>query len=229
VTPERLDAEKRIAAARAVALVEDGMRVGLGTGSTAAHAVRLLGLKVHEGLRVVGVPTSEATAELARACGVPLASLDDMPELDLCIDGVDEADGNLDAIKGGGGALLREKIVASASRRVVYICDSSKRVERLGAFPLPVEVVPFAVPVVGPRLRALGPEPVLRRDPDGRPFVTDEGNRILDCPFGRIDDPARLAAALDAVPGVVEHGLFLGMIDRLIVGTGERAEILSRP
>lgn len=228
VTADRLDAEKRIAAARAVALVEDGMRLGLGTGSTAAHVVRLLGLKVQEGLRVAGVPTSEATAALARECGVPLAMLDDMPELDLCIDGVDEADPALNAIKGGGGALLREKIVASASRRLVYVCDSSKRVERLGAFPVPVEVVPFAVPVVLPRLRALGPKPALRRDPDGRPFVTDEGNRILDCPFGRIDDPERLAAALDAIPGIVEHGLFLGMIDRLIVGTGDRAEVLSR-
>jgi ribose 5-phosphate isomerase A len=217
------DAQKRAAAMAAVKLVEDGMTLGLGTGSTAAWFVTLLGERVQQGLRVRGVPTSEATAKQARACGIEVISLDQVGfgqgrGIDLCVDGVDEVDGQKRAIKGGGGALLREKIVAAASARVVYIADASKRVETLGAFSLPVEVIPFAAAFVQSRIAALGCEPVLRCTDIGTTFRTDESNVILDCPFGRIDDPESLAAELSLIPGVVEHGLFLGMIDEMLFG-----------
>lgn len=227
VTADRLDAEKRIAAARAVALVEDGMRLGLGTGSTAAHVVRLLGLKVQEGLRVAGVPTSEATAALARECGVPLAMLDDMPELDLCIDGVDEADPALNAIKGGGGALLREKIVATASDRMIVIADAAKEVVSLGAFPLPVEVIPFGwrttaalVEETLAGLDVMGAAVSLRMAGEA-PFRTDEGNLILDLGLRRIGAPRQAALALTQIPGVVETGLFIDICDHVIIGHGD--------
>lgn len=217
------DAQKRAAAMAAVKLVEDGMTLGLGTGSTAAWFVTLLGERVQQGLRVRGVPTSEATAKQARACGIEVISLDQVGfgqgrGIDLCVDGVDEVDGQKRAIKGGGGALLREKIVAAASTRVVYIADASKRVETLGAFSLPVEVIPFAAAFVQSRIAALGCEPVLRCTDIGTTFRTDESNVILDCPFGRIEDPESLAAELSLIPGVVEHGLFLGMIDEMLFG-----------
>jgi ribose 5-phosphate isomerase A len=179
--------------------------------------VLLLGERVQKGLQVQGVPTSDATATLARECQIPILGLEDVERIDLCVDGVDEVDGDLNAIKGGGGALLREKVVASASDRVVYIADASKKVERLGKFPLPVEVTPFATAVVRRRLRALGVEPALRLKPDGTEFRTDENNVILDCAFGAIEDAETLAAELAIIPGVVEHGLFLGMIDRMII------------
>jgi ribose 5-phosphate isomerase A len=217
------DAQKRAAAMQAVQLVEDGMTLGLGTGSTAAWFVRLLGERVREGLRVRGVPTSEATAMQARECGIEVIGLGDVGfetggRIDLCVDGVDEVDGLKRAIKGGGGALLREKIVAAGSDRVVYIADASKRVETLGGFALPVEVIPFAAAFVTSRIAALGCTPVLRRTPDGAEFRSDENNVILDCPFGVIDDPEALAAELSLIPGVVEHGLFLGMIDEMLFG-----------
>jgi len=216
------DAQKRAAAAEALALVEDSMTLGLGTGSTAACFVRLLGERVQQGLKVRGVPTSEATAELARSLGIEVIGLDEVGfaeggRIDLCVDGVDEVDGAKCAIKGGGGALLREKIVAAASDRVIYIADASKRVETLGRFPLPVEVIPFAAAFVASRIAALGCEPVLRRTADGAEFRTDENNAILDCPFGAIEDAEALAAELALIPGVVEHGLFLGMIDEMIL------------
>ena len=216
------DAKKRAAAERAVALVEDGMTLGLGTGSTAAWFVRLLGERVRQGLRVRGVPTSEATAKLAGDLGIEVIGLGDVGfakgrRIDLCVDGVDEVDGDKRAIKGGGGALLREKIVAAASDRVVYIADASKRVETLGAFPLPVEVIPFASPFVASRIAVLGCEAMLRQTEAGAEFRTDENNVILDCPFGRIEDPESLAAELSLIPGVVEHGLFLGMIDEMLL------------
>ena len=216
------DAKKRAAAERAVALVEDGMTLGLGTGSTAAWFVRLLGERVRQGLRVRGVPTSEATAKLAGDLGIEVIGLGDVGfaegrRIDLCVDGVDEVDEDKRAIKGGGGALLREKIVAAASDRVVYIADASKRVETLGAFPLPVEVIPFASPFVASRIAALGCEAMLRQTEAGAEFRTDENNVILDCPFGRIEDPESLAAELSLIPGVVEHGLFLGMIDEMLL------------
>lgn len=221
MTPQ--DEQKRQAAMAAVRLVEDGMTLGLGTGSTAAWFVTLLGERVKDGLRVRGVPTSEATARQARGLGIEVIGLDDVGfgrggRIDLCVDGVDEVDGMKRAIKGGGGALLREKIVAAGSTQVVYIADASKRVQTLGAFPLPVEVIPFAAAFVQSRIAALGCEPVLRRADGGAEFRTDENNVILDCPFGRIEDPESLAAELSLIPGVVEHGLFLGLIDEMVFG-----------
>jgi ribose 5-phosphate isomerase A len=218
---------KQRAAAAALAQVADGMRLGLGTGSTAAHFVRLLGERVAGGLRVRAVPTSEATAALARRAGIPLATLDELPALDLCVDGADEVDRQMNLIKGGGGALLREKIVASCAARFVVIVDVAKRVSRLGAFPLPVEVVPMAATPLARRIGALGCRVALRRGADGAPFATDEGNRILDCRFGAIADPAALGGTLDAMPGVVEHGLFVGMADAVIVGTEEGVETME--
>jgi ribose 5-phosphate isomerase A len=223
-----VEREKAVAAAKAVEFVKDGMRVGLGTGSTAAYAVKLLGERVSKGLSIVGVPTSERTRELAVRLGIPLGDFAKSQELDVAIDGADEADRGLRLIKGGGGALLREKIVASAARRFVVIADSTKLVDRLGRFPLPVEVVKFAAPIVARRLAALGAEPRLRALPGGAPFVTDEGNHILDAAFGEIADPEAVARALDGTPGVVDHGLFLGMTHTLVVGRGEGVEVIER-
>jgi ribose 5-phosphate isomerase A len=221
------DLEKRVAAAHAVRQVEDGMRLGLGSGSTALHAVRMLGERVAKGLRITGVPTSRETAHVAREVGIQLDHLRDDPHLDLTIDGADEADAALRLIKGGGGALLREKIVAAASDRMIVVVDGSKVVETLGAFPLPVEVIPFGDAVVAKAVRALGVEPTLRPAKDGSgPFVTDEMNHILDCPFGAIEDPEGLAGLLAAIPGVVEHGLFLGLATEVVVARGEEVEIL---
>jgi len=223
-----LDREKSVAAAHAVALVKDGMRVGLGTGSTAAFAVRMLGERVKQGLSIVGVPTSERTRELAAELGIPLTDFSKTEELDIAIDGADEADRSLRLIKGGGGALLREKIVASATKRFVVIADSTKLVGRLGKFPLPVEVVKFAAPLVARKLRQLGAEPRLRTNAAGAPFVTDEQNHILDARFGAIADPEAVARALAETPGVVDHGLFLGMTQTLVIGRGDRVEVIER-
>lgn len=219
------DQLKRAAAERAVALVRDGMRVGLGTGSTAAHFVAALGDRVRAGLAVVGVPTSEATRAQAEGEGIALATLDDVPELDLTVDGADEIDGSLRLVKGGGGALLREKIVAAASRRMVVIADGSKRVERLGRFPLPIEVVPYGLEATRRAVAAAigragcGGPLSLRTAANGGPFVTDGGHVLLDADLGRIDEPEELASALAAVPGVVEHGLFLGLASGAILAT----------
>jgi ribose 5-phosphate isomerase A len=214
---------KRAAAEAALSHVRPGMKLGLGTGSTAAHFVELLGEKVRAGLDVVGVPTSEATRELAERYGVPLTTLKDTPELDLTIDGADEVDGELRLIKGGGAALLREKIVAYASKRMIVIADQSKLVGTLGAFPLPIEVVTFgkestrrAIQRVAASLGVSG-EVELRRAEDACPIITDSGHHIVDGRFGRIDRPEELAAALSAIPGVVEHGLFIGMANLAIL------------
>ena len=221
------EAQKRAAAARAVALVEGGMRLGLGTGSTARHFVALLGERVRAGLAVTAVPTSEATRRQAEAERIPLTTLDETPELDLTIDGADEIGPGLSLIKGGGGALLREKIVASASRRMIVIADASKQVKRLGAFPLPLEVVPFGIEATRRAIRRAAAragcagELVPRAGPGGEPFITDEGHRILDAHFGEIDDPACLAEALAALPGLVEHGLFVGLSHGAIIGSDE--------
>lgn len=223
-----LEREKADAAARAVAMVQPGMKVGLGTGSTAAYAVKALGAKVRGGMKVVGVPTSERTRALAEAEGIPLTDFTHGVSIDLTIDGADEADRKLRLIKGGGGALLREKVVASVSRRVVIISDSTKVVERLGRFPLPVEVVRFAWPVVAARLADLGAKPKLRTAPGDAPFVTDEGHYILDAGFGAIDDPERLAATIDGVPGVVGHGLFIGLAHTLVVGRDGGVDVIER-
>ncbi|KAA2237031.1 ribose-5-phosphate isomerase RpiA [Salinarimonas soli] len=222
--PERL---KREAAARALALVSDGMAVGLGTGSTAKHFVALLGERVRAGLRIVGVPTSEETRMQAEGEGIPLATLDEQPVLDLTVDGADELDDRLRLIKGGGGALLREKIVAAASRRMIVIADGSKRVACLGRFPLPVEVNPFGLEATRRAVSAVlarrnCPDDLrLRSAANGTPFVTDGGHLILDAHLSRIDDPEALAADLVAVPGVVEHGLFLGLATGAILATSE--------
>ena len=210
----------------ALELIEDGMRLGLGTGSTAVFMLRGLGRRVGQGLNVVGVATSERTAALARELGIPLTSLEETPELDLAIDGADEFDPNRDLIKGAGGALLREKIVAHAAARFVVIADASKRVRALGAVPLPVEVIPMAARPLENQLGALGPE-VRLRQAGGTPFITDEGNWILDCHFGEIAAPAALALQLQALPGVVAHGLFVNMAERVIIGTEAGVETLS--
>jgi ribose 5-phosphate isomerase A len=216
---------KRAAAERAAALVSDGMRLGLGTGSTAKHFVSCLAERVRSGLKVVGVPTSEATRAQAEREGVPLTTLDETPELDLTVDGADELDGRLRLIKGGGGALLREKIVAAASRRMIVIADGSKQVETLGRFPLPIEVVPFGLGAtrraVGDALARLGlaGELRLRNAGNGGPFLTDGGHLILDAHLGAIADPEALARALVAIPGVVDHGLFLGLATGAVLAT----------
>jgi ribose 5-phosphate isomerase A len=218
---------KRAAAERAAELITDGMRVGLGTGSTAAYFVAALGARVRGGLRVAGVPTSEATREQAQREGIPLTTLDETPELDLTVDGADEVDDDLRLIKGAGGALLREKIVASASRRMIVVADGSKHVAKLGRFPLPIEVVPFGLTAVersiARLLDSLGVSGgmALRRAADGAPYVTDGGHFILDAHLGRIDKPNVLASTLNNIPGVVEHGLFIGLATGAIFATGE--------
>ncbi len=228
-----IDRAKFVAAKRAVEFVQDGMRVGLGTGSTAAWMVRCLGEMVREdGLRITGVPTSTRTAELARQCGIRVVSLDEAKWLDLTIDGADEVDGDLNLIKGGGGALLQEKIVATASDQMIVIADLAKKVGQLGAFPLPVEVVPFGwqttkalVEEMLVSLDVLGQTSTLRMNGE-RPFVTDEGNYIVDLHLNRIGNARQLAMVLNQVPGVVENGLFVDICDILVVGHGDgRVEV----
>jgi ribose 5-phosphate isomerase A len=213
---------KIMAAAEALKHVETGMRLGIGTGSTAEEFVRLLAEKVADGLEVRGVPTSERTARLCLELGVPLNSLDELPELDLTIDGADELDPQLTLIKGGGGALLREKIVAAASKRMIVIADETKLVETLGAFPLPIEVSPFglaATRIAIERLAArLGLSGDIQQRKSGEGFYrTDGGHYILDACFGRISDAEALATSLNAIPGVVEHGLFINLASLAII------------
>jgi ribose 5-phosphate isomerase A len=231
------DVAKRAAAARALEMVEDGMTLGLGTGSTAAWFVRLLSERIrNEGLDVVGVATSSTTQWLAEELGVPLKRIDTAGRIDLTVDGADEFDPALNLIKGGGAALLQEKIVASASERLVVVTDAGKRVATLGAFPLPVEVVRFGWQVTQAAvLRVLvemdvdGRRVTVRPGHDG-PLTTDEGHHILDLHLGRIGNPVALAAALNALPGVVEHGLFIGLADAVVVGYEDGAtEIVRDP
>jgi len=219
---------KRAAGARAVADIESGMLVGLGTGSTAAHAIRCLGDRIRiEGLTVRAIPTSVASERLAREVGIELCDFEPGVRIDLTIDGADEVDASLRLIKGGGGALLREKVVAHRSRSVTIVIDPSKLVERLGVvFPLPVEVVPFAIRPVMDELAALGGSPIERRSDDDGPYQTDNGNRILDVDFDDgIADPAALEARLARIPGVVESGLFIDLADRLIIGRDGAPEV----
>ncbi|WP_420100788.1 ribose-5-phosphate isomerase RpiA [Bosea sp. (in: a-proteobacteria)] len=217
------DELKKQAAARALELVRPGMKLGLGTGSTAKHFVDLLGARVVAGLDVICVATSEATQAQALSLNIPMSTLDDTPELDLTIDGADETDPQLRLIKGGGAALLREKIVAAASARMIVIADDGKLVERLGRFPLPIEVVPFGLEAtrraVAEAVGAAGAagELILRRDAAGAPVVTDGGHLLLDAHLGAIARPELLAQALNAVPGVVEHGLFIGLASGAIL------------
>jgi ribose 5-phosphate isomerase A len=231
----RADELKDEAARAALDLVEDGMRIGLGTGSTAARFVAALGERVAAGLRVTCVPTSETTRLQAEKLGIPLSTLDETPELNLTVDGADEIDAELRLIKGGGGALLREKIVATASDRMVVIADESKLVKTLGAFPLPVEVVRFGLLATMRLIEAISVEAGchgeirLRPGAGDAPFVTDQGNLIVDCAFGAILEPEVLAFALKRVPGVVEHGLFLGLADLAIVAGNGGIKLLRRP
>jgi ribose 5-phosphate isomerase A len=230
VSPDDL---KKLAAARALELVRPGMRLGLGTGSTAKHFVDLLGARVAAGLEVTCVSTSEVTEAQARALGITMSTLEETPELDLTIDGADEVDSSLRLIKGGGAALLREKIVASASARMVVIADDSKLVQQLGRFPLPIEVVPFGLEVtrraVIAAVAAAGAagEIVLRRKADGSVLLTDGGHYILDAHLGAIAEPEALAKALASIPGVVEHGLFIGLATAAILAAGEGLTILG--
>jgi ribose 5-phosphate isomerase A len=219
---------KRRAGERAVELVEDGMTLGLGTGSTAYWAVARLGERVREGLSVRCVPTSRRTEEQARSLDIPLTTFADVQQLDLTIDGADEIGPGLALIKGGGGALLREKLVAAASRRMVVVADESKRVAALGKFPLPVEVVPFAWEVTARRVAEVtNCRPVMRREPGGF-YLTDNGNYVLDCPCDEIRDPAGLERALKLLPGVVESGLFVNLADLAFVATGDGVETIER-
>jgi len=226
------DAMKRAAAEAALAEVRPGMRLGLGTGSTARHFVELLGARVSLGFSCLCIPTSEQTAAQARSLGIPLTDLEATPRLDLTVDGADEISPNLTLIKGAGGALLREKIVATSSDRMIVIADTGKTVETLGRSALPIEVNAFglaattrAVAVV---MKDAGAEaqPILRRR-DGKPFVTDGGHLILDALFGRISAPEALALALSAIPGVVEHGLFIGLCKRAYVAGSEGVKIID--
>lgn len=228
------DEMKRLAAARALDWVEPGMKLGLGTGSSAAHFVALLGAKVREeGLDVLCVPTSEETRLLAEQAGLRLTTLDEEPLLDLVVDGADEIDDELRLIKGGGGALLREKIVATASAQMIVIADASKRVKILGAFPLPVEVVRFGLAATREMVAQMAEEAgcrgaiTVRSMADGAPYITDGGNVILDCAFGRIDEPEMLDEALRIVPGVVESGLFLGIADMALIGGPDGVTMLE--
>lgn len=229
-----IEAQKRQAAARALDWVKPGMRLGLGTGSTAKHFVELLGERVRGGLDVVGVPTSEVTRAQAESLNIPLTTLDETPALDLTIDGADEISPDLTLIKGGGGALLREKIVAAASAAMIVIADESKCVPVLGAFALPVEVMPFglgatqrAIAAAVAAAGASGPL-TLRRDKNGHVFVTDGGHWILDAALGRISDPKSLALGLSAIPGVVEHGLFIGMAHAAILAGETGVRVVER-
>ncbi len=229
------EAQKRVAAARAVEFVRPGMRLGLGTGSTAKHFVELVGERVRAGLDIIAVPTSETTRADAERYGIPLTTLDETPELDLTVDGADEIDPNLSLIKGGGGALLREKIVACASARMIVISDPSKLVATLGRFPLPVEVTPFgftatrlAIEKAITAIQRPGPLS-LRRGKDGHPFVTDGGHWIIDAALARIDDPKAMAHALSGIPGVMEHGLFVGIAQMAIIGGPDGIKIIERP
>jgi len=212
------DEAKGMVAKRAAEFVEDGMAVGLGTGTTATLFIRELGERVRQGLKIRCVASSDASHKLGLSLGMDVVTLADLPELDVYIDGADEVGPGLALIKGGGGALLREKIVASAAKEFIVVADSTKMVERLGKFPLPVEVIKMALPVVEPRLASLQLHPKLRSTKNGSgPYLTDEDNYILDCACGHIDNPEEVAAEIRSIVGVVEHGLFLGMATLALV------------
>src|SRR5947209_775114 len=228
-----MDELKRQAAARALERVADGMKLGLGTGSTAKHFVDLLGERVRAGLTVIGVPTSEATRADAERCGIRLSTLDEIERLDLTVDGADEVDASLNLIKGGGGALLREKIVAAASDRMVVIADDSKWVETLGRFPLPVEVIPFGLAATQRGIArafaecGVSGQMTVRKGGNGHAFVTDGGHWIVDAHLGRIADAPRLAGLLNSIPGVVEHGLFIGLASTVVLAGSQGIRVVE--
>lgn len=228
------DELKRLAAARALEHVHAGMKLGLGTGSTAKHFVELLGERVKAGLIVIGVPTSEATRADAERCGVPLTTLDEIDRLDLTVDGADEIDPALNVIKGGGGALLREKIVAAASDRMIVIADESKWVPTLGRFALPIEVIPFGLSATRRAIETAFADcglagPMTVRANNGHVFVTDGGHWIIDAALGQISDAPHLAERLSAIPGVVEHGLFIGMVTTAVLAGPQGIRVFERP
>jgi ribose 5-phosphate isomerase A len=224
------DRLKRMVGHAGADLVADGNVVGLGTGSTAKFAIERLGERVREGLHMLGIPTSIESEELARRLGIPLTTLEENPDIDITIDGADEVDPHFDLIKGLGGALLREKIVAHATRREVIVVDSSKLVDRLGTkAPLPVEVVRYGHPAVARKLATLGCQPALRQRKDGAgPFVTDNGNHIYDCRFPGIDDARALESRIDSIPGVVECGLFVGLAHVVITASEKGVDMRMR-
>jgi ribose 5-phosphate isomerase A len=222
------DQEKEAAARASLQFVQDGQVVGLGTGSTAAYFIKLLGEQVKKGLRIRGIPTSVRSRDLAQSLGIPLTTLDECQEIAVTVDGADEVDPQLRLIKGGGGALLREKIVASATQQLVIVADASKQVQKLGRFPLPVEVIRFSQALVAKKIVALGADVQLRMDGAGQPYITDENNHILDCRFGEIADADLLARELSDMPGVVEHGLFIGMASVVLFARGPEIVELRR-
>lgn len=217
--------EKELVGIKAAEYIKDGMVVGLGTGSTAYYTITKLGDLVRNGLNIKGIPTSEQTAALAVEQGITLVDFKDVKQIDLAIDGADEFDSNLNLIKGGGGALLREKIIANAASTFIVIADSSKWAEKLGAFPLPVEIVKFGAEMTSRKIAELGCEAKLRLN-GNQPFITDNGNYILDCDFKKIESPQELEKQLNIIPGVVENGLFVNMANRLI--TIENGELVEK-
>ena len=219
--------EKQLSAEAACNYVKDGMIVGLGTGTTAEFAVRKIGKLVRNGLSIRGIPTSNRTKELAEAEGIPLIDFSESMFIDLTIDGADEIDGNLNMIKGGGAALLQEKIVASVSKAEIIVVNRTKLVDQLGAFPLPVEVIPFGWQVVFNQLESLHGNPDLRLN-KGQPQVTDQGNYIIDCHFRKIENPKLLEHQLNMVPGVVENGLFINLCTKMILADGEQLIVKDR-
>jgi ribose 5-phosphate isomerase A len=228
------DVLKRAAAAKALEYLTDGMKLGLGTGSTAEIFLELLAARVRGGLNVIGTATSERTAEKARSLGIPLAALDELAPLDLTVDGADEADRKLNLLKGGGGALLREKIVASSSKRMLVIMDKSKLVPRLGRYPLAIEVLEFGQKTTATRIAqtltklGYGDVPVTLRSRDGLTFVSDSGNLIYDCALQAISSAPKLAAALSDLPGVVEHGLFIGIATTLVIAHPRKVQVIEK-
>ncbi len=222
-TPQ--DLAKLAAARHALTFIQPEMIVGLGSGSTATLFIEQLGERVKQGLSIRGIATSISSEKLARQLSIPIIDFTQTPSIDVAVDGADEVAPGLSLIKGGGGNLLREKIVASAAKRFIIVVDASKIVHQLGAFPLPIEVIQMAAPLVAPRLRALGLEPKIRQARDGSgPYITDEGNYILDCHSSGLKDPLTLASELDRIVGLVEHGLFLGMAERVIIADGEQVK-----
>ena len=222
------DSAKVLAAQKSLEFIQDGMVVGLGSGSTATHFIQLLGEKVKQGLKIRGIASSKASEDLAASLTIPIVDFNTCPQIDVTIDGADEVAPGLALIKGGGGALLREKIVASASKQFIIVADSSKVVQHLGAFPLPVEVIPMAAPLVSSKLQALGINPSVRHHSNGEDYITDEGNLIVDCKCGAIEDPHKLAASIRQIVGVVEHGLFLNMANLALIASNSEVTELTR-
>ena len=223
------DGEKQAVARAGLNFIQDGQVVGLGSGSTSAFFIQFLGERVRAGLQIRGIPTSMRAQQLAEKYGIRLATLDEIRTIDVDVDGADEFDPQFQLIKGGGGALLREKIVASVSKQFVVLADSSKQVPFLGKFPLPIEVIPFAETVLIQRISALGATVMLRKAPDGSAYKTDEGHHILDCHFGKIPDPCALAQTLSGMPGVVEHGLFIKLASVVLLAKDNRVIELQPP